>query len=102
MVIGDRTFYSRRQFLLGVAAVAGSAVLVACGGAPAIPTSGTNQSCNPIHKMIATDNSQIQALQKQKANTSNPATKAQIDTQIAGIRQDIASLQQQAKQVGCP
>ncbi len=101
MVIGDRTFYSRRQFLLGVAAVAGSTFLAACG-APAIPTSGANQNCNPIHKMIATDNSQIQALQRQKANTSNPATKAQIDTQIAGIRQDIASLQQQAKQVGCP
>ena len=102
MVIGDKTFYSRRQFLTGAAAVAGSAIFAACGGGTAIPTSGANQGCKPISTMIATDNSQIQALQKQKANTSDPAKKAQIDTQIAGKRQDIASLQQQAKQLGCP
>jgi ABC-type glycerol-3-phosphate transport system substrate-binding protein len=102
MVIGDKTFYSRRQFLTGAAAVAGSAILAACGGGTAIPTSGANPGCKPIRKMIATNNSQIQNLQRQKANTSDPAKKAQIDTQIAGIRQDIASLQQQAKQLGCP
>ena len=102
MVIGDKTFYSRRHFLLAAAAVAGSAVLVACGGGTAIPTSGANPGCKAISKMIATDNFQIQALQKQKANTSDPAKKMQIDTQIAGKRQDIASLQQQAKQLGCP
>ena len=101
MVIGDKTFYSRRQFLTIAAAVAGSAVLVACGGG-AIPTSGANPGCKPIYKMIATDNSQIQALQGQEANTSDPAKKMQVDTQIAGKRQDIASLQQQAKQLGCP
>jgi len=101
MVIGDKTFYSRRHFLLAAVALAGSAVLAACGGA-AIPTSGANPGCKPIRKMIATDNSQIQALQSQKANTSDPAKKMQIDTQIAGKRQDIASLQQQAKQLGCP
>jgi hypothetical protein len=101
MVIGDKTFYSRRQFLTGVAAFAGSTILAACG-ASAVPTSGANQGCKPISKMIATDNSQIQALQQQKANTSDPAKKAQIDRQIAGKRTDIATLQQQAKQLGCP
>lgn len=101
MVIGDKTFYSRRQFLTVAAAIAGSIILAACG-ATAVPTSGANPGCKPISKMIATDNSQIQALQSQKANTGDPAKKMQIDTQIAGKRQDIASLQQQAKQLGCP
>jgi hypothetical protein len=102
MVIGDKTFYSRRHFLLAAVALAGSAILAACGGGTAIPTSGANPGCKPISKMVATDNSQIQALQSQKANTGDPAKKMQIDTQIAGKRQDIASLQQQAKQLGCP
>ncbi len=100
--IFGETLYSRRRFLVGVAAVAGSAVLAACGGASTIPTSGANANCDPIRKSIANDNAQIQTLQRQKATTSNNAKKAQIDTQIGGIRQDIASRQQLAKQQGCP
>ena len=103
MVVGDKRLYSHRRFLLTTAALAVSAVFVACGGGGnAIPTSGANQNCKPIQQMIAKDNSQIKLLQQQKANTTNQAKIAQINTQVAGLRQSIANLQQQGKQLGCP
>jgi alpha-D-ribose 1-methylphosphonate 5-phosphate C-P lyase len=102
MVVDDRIFYSRRRFLLTAASLAGSAVLVACGGNNAAPTSGANTNCGPLKQLIAKDNDQIKLLQQQKANTTNQAKIAQINSEIAGLRQKIANLQQQGKQLGCP
>jgi peptidoglycan hydrolase CwlO-like protein len=101
MVVGDKQLYSRRHFLLTAAAMTGSAVLAACGTSAA-PTSGANTNCGSIQQMIARDNSQIQSLQQQKANTTNPAKITQINMEIARLRQSIANLQQQAKQLKCP
>ncbi len=101
MVVAARRLYSRRQFLLGAVALAGSAVLAACGGTGAPPpASGANQNCVPIDQRIAYDNAQIQALRAQKPKTTNQMK--QINNNIAYWQQDAAYFKQQAKQFGCP
>jgi hypothetical protein len=63
---------------------------------------GGDPTCNVINTCIANDNLQIQTLQAQEASTTNSARIAQINQQIAGLRQDIASLQQQRREHHCP
>jgi hypothetical protein len=63
---------------------------------------GGDQTCSRIQVCIGNDNLQIQALQAQEARTSNQAAIAQMNRQIAAVRQDIASLQQQARAHQCP
>ena len=92
----DKMVLTRRLFLLATAATVGSYALTACGGRGASP------NCDTIGQNITYDNNQIQALQQQKAGTTNQATIGQINTQIARLQQDISSLQQQAKQTQCP
>jgi TolA-binding protein len=63
---------------------------------------GGDPTCNVINTCIANDNLQIQTLQAQKASTTNRARIAQINQQIAGLQQDITSLQQQRREHHCP
>ena len=92
----DKMVLTRRLFLLATAATVGSYALTACG------SSGGSPNCDTIGQNITHDNNQIQALQQQRAGTTNQATIGQINTQIARLQQDISSLQQQAKQTQCP
>jgi hypothetical protein len=63
---------------------------------------GGDPTCDVINTCIANDKLQIQTLQVQEANTGNQAAIAQMNQQIAGLKQAIASLQQQAQQHHCP
>ncbi|HZU04087.1 MAG TPA: hypothetical protein VFA10_30775 [Ktedonobacteraceae bacterium] len=67
---------------------------------------GQNPSCDQIEKRIASDALQIQFLiqflQQQEASTNNPATIAQLNTQITGLEQDQATLEQLAQSLACP
>jgi hypothetical protein len=51
---------------------------------------------------MGNDISAMQGLQSQLASTTNSATINQLNVQIAGLQQAIASLQQQAQQYNCP
>ncbi len=96
----DKMVLTRRLFLLATAATVGSYALTACGSGGG--GTGNSPNCDTIGQNITHDNNQIQALQQQRAGTTNQATIGQINTQIAGLQQDISSLQQQAKQTQCP
>jgi hypothetical protein len=63
---------------------------------------GQNPSCDQIEKHIASDALQIQFLQQQEASTNNAATIAQLNTQITGLEQDQAALEQLAQSLACP
>jgi hypothetical protein len=63
---------------------------------------GGDPTCDLIQKSIVNDALQIQTLQRQEASTNNQAAIAQMNRQIAALRQDIASLQQQARAHHCP
>ena len=103
MAIGDiemnHALLSRRHFLLGVAAIAGSGLLAACGG---VSTAGSLPSCADIKNQIADDNTQIAKLQRQKASTSYPPQVTHINQQIAAERDDIVLKQGQAREMKCP
>ncbi len=58
--------------------------------------------CRPIQRSIQNKKSQIQVLEGLKADTSNRAKIDQIDRQIRGIEQGIASLQRLARFLRCP
>ncbi len=63
---------------------------------------GQNPSCDQIEKRIASDALQIQFLQQQEASTNNPATIAQLNTQVTGLEQDQSALEQLAQSLACP
>ena len=63
---------------------------------------GQDPSCDQIEKRIASDTLQIQRLQQQEASTNNSATIAQINTQVTGLEQDQAALEQVAQALACP
>lgn len=63
---------------------------------------GQDPSCDQIEKRIASDMLQIQRLQQQEASTNNTATIAQINTQVTGLEQDQAALEQLAQALACP
>jgi hypothetical protein len=58
--------------------------------------------CASIQIQIENDTLQMQALQSQLTDISDPAVIHQINVQIAGLQQSIAMLQQQAQALNCP
>ncbi len=63
---------------------------------------GQDPSCDQIEKRIASDTLMIQRLQQQEASTNNSTIIAQINTQITGLEQDQAALEQLAQTLACP
>jgi hypothetical protein len=72
------------------------------GEPPATGPQGEDPHCAPIQIQIGNDISAMQGLQTQLASTTNSASINQLNVQIAGLRQAIAVLQQQAQQYNCP
>lgn len=63
---------------------------------------GQDPLCDQIEERITSDALRIQLLQQQETSTNNPATIAQINTQITGLEQDQAALEQMAQTLACP
>ncbi len=63
---------------------------------------GQDPLCDQIEERITSDALRIQLLQQQETSTNNPATIAQINTQITGLEQDRATLEQLAQSLACP
>lgn len=71
------------------------------GDPPRTGPGGEDPICAPIHIKIGNNTFQMQVLQRQRANTHDPAAIALFNRQIAGLQQTIASLQQQARGHNC-
>jgi len=97
---GLRSWFKKQtaRFLLGCECILGAlflcsfCLLGACGSTAPAAGGAAPSICQILHNEIASDNAQIQKLQRQHAS---PA-------QIMAVQQNLASLQRQAKQHGCP
>ncbi len=63
---------------------------------------GANRNCVNLQQDINNALGQLRNLENQKARTKNGARVAQIQQQIQGVLQQIATFQQEAQNLNCP
>jgi len=63
---------------------------------------GANRNCAEVQQSINNALGQLRNLERQKAQTTNNARRAQIEQQINRLLQELATFQQEAQDLNCP